>query len=120
MRLFANILAFSIVVTSSTFAPSIALGLESKPESIVDTWQGFATARGGQQVPISISISGRGSNLKAAFLNGPADHPDATPASSVTSNGTHLIASFDHFARTLDATLTDGVLTGTYAGCQAR
>jgi hypothetical protein len=33
MRPFASILAFSIVVTSSTFAPSVALGLESKPES---------------------------------------------------------------------------------------
>jgi thiol-disulfide isomerase/thioredoxin len=114
MRLFASFLALSMVVTSSTFAPPVALGLASQPESIVGTWQGFATTRGGQQVPISIRISGRGSNLKAAFLNGPADHPDATPATYITFDGTHLVASFDYFARTLDATLTDGVFTGTY------
>ncbi len=69
---------------------------------------------GTQQVPITIRISGNESSLRAEFLNGPADHPDATPASSVTFDGTHLIASFDYFARTLDATLTDGKLGGTY------
>jgi hypothetical protein len=32
----------------------------------------------------------------------------------VSFDGTHLIATFDYFARSLDATLADGVLTGTY------
>jgi thiol-disulfide isomerase/thioredoxin len=63
---------------------------------------------------LTISISGSGNHLKAAFLNGPADHLDAVPASSVTFDGTHLVASFDYFARKLDATLAANTLTGTY------
>ena len=74
----------------------------------------FATVRGAQQVPITIRISRSGKKLNAAFLNGPAAHPDETPASSVTWNGSHIVASFDYFARTLDATLSGDSLTGTY------
>jgi thiol-disulfide isomerase/thioredoxin len=115
MRLLAGLLALSFVATASTFESPVAVGqASSSAQNIVGTWQGFATTRGGQQVPISIRISGKGPNLAAAFLNGPADHPDATPASSVSFDGSHLIASFDYFARTLDATLADGVLSGIY------
>jgi thiol-disulfide isomerase/thioredoxin len=114
MRLLAGLLALSFVITTSTFASRPAFTQATSARSIIGTWQGSATTRGGQQVPISIRISGKSPNLQAAFLNGPADHPDATPATSVSFDGTHLIASFDYFARTLDANLTDGVLTGTY------
>jgi len=113
MRLLAGFLALSFVATTFTFVSPAAFGQASQAETIVGVWQGSASARGGQ-VPISIRISGKGSKLSAAFLNGPADHPDATPASSVSFDGSHLIASFDYFARTLDATLADGVLSGTY------
>jgi len=109
MKLLAGILAFSFAITTFTFASPTASG-----QNIDGVWQGFATTKGGQQVPISLRVSGRSPNLKAAFLNGPADHPDATTASSVSFDGTHLIATFDYFARSLDATLADGVLTGTY------
>jgi thiol-disulfide isomerase/thioredoxin len=56
--------------------------------------------------------------LSAEFLNGPAEHPDTTPASTADFDGTHLIASFDYFARTLDATLTDGKLEGIYGAAR--
>ena len=114
MRLLAVFLALSFVAATSTFALPAAAAQAASAERIVGTWQGIATTRGGQQVPISIRVSGKGSNLAAAFLNGPVDRPDATPASSVTFDGTHLVASFDYFARTLDATLADGSLSGTY------
>jgi len=110
MKLFASLVALSFSVlpaTSAIYAQNPSAG------SIVGTWQGFATVRD-TQVPIRIGISGSGSDLKAAFLNGPADHPDAVPASSVSFDGTHLVASFDYFARKLDATLVDGKLSGTY------
>lgn len=112
MKRFASFLVLSFS------ALYIALGFHAAaaqaPSTIVGTWQGFATVRGTQQVPLTISISGSDANLKAAFLNGPAAHPDQTPASSVTFDGSHLVASFDYFARKLDATLTGGSLTGTY------
>jgi thiol-disulfide isomerase/thioredoxin len=114
MKLFASFLALSVGVLSSAVAPSAIPGQSSSASPIVGVWKGFATVGETQQVPITIRISGSGSSLRAEFLNGPADHPDATPASSVTFDGTHLIASFDYFARTLDATLTDDKLGGTY------
>jgi thiol-disulfide isomerase/thioredoxin len=114
VKLVASVLALSVAILPSALAPSATLAQSPSTSSIVGIWQGFATVRDTQQVPIAIRISGSGSSLKAEFLNGPADHPDATPASSVTFDGAHLIASFDYFARTLDATLTDGKLAGTY------
>jgi thiol-disulfide isomerase/thioredoxin len=107
MKLFASFLALSVSALP-------ALGQAPSTANIVGIWQGFATVRDTQQVPITIRISGKAPELRAEFLNGPADHPDATPASSVTFDGSHLVASFDYFARTLDATLTDGKLSGTY------
>jgi thiol-disulfide isomerase/thioredoxin len=114
MKLLASLLALSVGVLPAIVAPSAILGQSSSISDIDGVWSGFATVRETQQVPITIRISGSGSSLRAEFLNGPADHPDATPASSVSFDGTHLIASFDYFARTLDATLTDGKLSGTY------
>ena len=114
MKRFASFLALSFSVLSITLVPHSAAAQTASPAAITGTWQGFATVRGTQQVPLTISISGSGANLKAAFLNGPAAHPDQTPASSVTFDGSHLVASFDYFARKLDATLADGTLTGTY------
>ena len=112
MKLSASLLALSVSVLPAVFAPSAISGQASSTSPIVGIWQGYGTVRDTQQVPITIRISGSGPSLKAEFLNGPADRPDATPASSVSFDGTHLIASFDYFARTLDATLSDGKLNG--------
>ncbi|WP_158792794.1 TlpA disulfide reductase family protein [Granulicella sp. L60] len=114
MKLFASVLALSFSALPAAFAPSAMLGQTPSTSPILGIWQGNATVRDTQQVPITIRISGSGSRLKAEFLNGPADYPDSTPASSVTFDGAHLVASFDYFARTLEATITDGKLSGTY------
>lgn len=114
MKLFASLLALSLGVLPTPFASSALAGQSSSPSSIVGVWKGFATVGEAQQVPITIHISVSGPNLEVDFLNGPAAHPDATPASSATFDGTRLNASFDYFARTLDATLADGKLEGTY------
>ena len=117
MKLFASFLAVSIGILPAAVAPSAILGQSSSATSVIGVWKGFATIHE-TQIPITIRISssgsGGGSGLRAEFLNGPANHPDATPASSVTFDGTHLIASFDYFARTLDATLADDKLSGAY------
>jgi thiol-disulfide isomerase/thioredoxin len=91
-----------------------ALAQTPNSSAIVGIWQGTATVRGGQQVPVTLRVSADGSSLKLALLNGPAAHPDESPASSVTFDGTHLVASYDYFARKLEATLAEGTLTGTY------
>jgi thiol-disulfide isomerase/thioredoxin len=114
MKLFATLLALSLGVLPASVASSATAGQSSFAPSVAGVWKGFATVGEAQQVPITIRISGSGPSLKVDFLNGPADHPDAATASSATFDGTHLIASFDYFARTLDAILADGRLEGIY------
>jgi len=114
MKLLVSVLALSVSALAATLAPSTIFAQTPSTTDVVGTWQGFATVRDTVQVPITIRISGSGTNLQAVFLNGPANHPDATPASSVTFDGTNLVASFDYFARKLDATLAEGKLSGTY------
>ena len=87
--------------------------------NIAGIWQGTATLRGGAQVPIALRISGSGASLKLALLNGPAAHLEESPASSVTFDGTRLVASYDYIARKLDATLAGGTLTGTYGAASS-
>ena len=96
----------------SSFAQSPAV---ARVDAVAGVWQGTATVRGGQ-VPVTVRISGTGSNLKVAFLNGPAEHSDESPASRASFDGTHLVASYDYFARKLDVTLADGKMTGSYGG----
>ncbi len=87
MKLFAS---FLLLATS---AIAIAQG------SIAGTWVGNATVHG-QQVPIRLEITGSGSDLQAALLNG----PESSPASSAVFTGNHLLLTFNYYAKTLDAT----------------
>jgi thiol-disulfide isomerase/thioredoxin len=86
-----------------------AFSLQAQPTPIIGTWTGEATVKG-QQVPITLQINGMPANPHAALLNG----PESSPVSNVTLTGNHLVLTFDYFARTLDVTLADGKLTGTF------
>ena len=86
--------------------------LAQKPSG---TWEGIATVHG-QQVPLLLEVTGNGTNLRAALLNG----PEKSPASSVTFDGNHLVVSFNYYAKTLDATLADGKLTGSFGTAATR
>jgi peroxiredoxin len=101
MKLFASLL---LLATSAMAQGPIA-----------GTWMGKATVHG-QQVPIRLEITGSGNNLHAALLNG----PESSPASSVAFNGNHLVLTFNYYARTLDATLADGRLTGSFGTAATR
>jgi thiol-disulfide isomerase/thioredoxin len=114
MKLFASLLALSLGVLPASVASAVVPGHSYSASSVAGVWKGFATVGEARQEPITIRDSGHGPSLEVEFLNGRADHPDATPTSSATFDGTHLIASFDYFARTLDATLADGKLGGIY------
>src|SRR5215469_319724 len=72
-------------------------------------WEGVATVRG-QQVPPRLRISGPASDLKAALLNG----PEQSAGSSATFSDDHLVVNFNYYARSLDAKLENGQLTGTF------
>jgi thiol-disulfide isomerase/thioredoxin len=101
MKLFAS---FLLLATSA---------LAQVPVS--GTWTGDATVHG-QQVPVRLEITGSGSDLHAALLNG----PESSPASSAVFTGNHLLLTFNYYARTLDATLADGRLTGSFGTAATR
>jgi thiol-disulfide isomerase/thioredoxin len=105
----------SFVVLSASLIGNSCL---AQSPAAIGVWQGAAISHG-QQVPITVRISGSNAALKVALLNGPAEHPDESPASSASFDGTHLVATYDYFARKLDATLADGKLTGTYGSVSA-
>ena len=112
-------LSASLLVLSFGALLQLAPAQTPSQPAIAGVWQGTANVRGGE-VPIALRISGSGPSLKLALLNGPAAHPDEAPASSVTFDGAHLVASYDYFARKLDATLANGTLTGTYGSASGK
>jgi peroxiredoxin len=99
MKLLASL--FLVAVSAAAQGP--------KQSAITGPWVGDATVHG-QQVPVRLEIAGSGNSLHAALLNG----PERSPASGVSFVGDHLVVTFDYYARTLDATLADGHLTGTF------
>lgn len=110
MKLPASLLTLFVSLLHAPILPAQS----SATAQIVGVWQGYAMVHDTVQVPVTIRVSRTGAKISAEFLNGPATHPDAAPATSVSFDGTHLVASFDYYARTLDANLAAGKLTGTY------
>jgi peroxiredoxin len=94
-----KLLASLLLLATSAVAQSPISGI----------WSGTGTSHG-QQVPIRLEITGSGKNLHAALLNG----PETSPATSVSFTDNHLVVSFNYYAKTLDATLTEGHLTGKF------
>ena len=76
MKRFACLAVLSLSALPITLVPCSAFAQVATSTNITGVWQGFATVRGTEQVPLTLRISGSGSSLKAVFLNGPADHPD--------------------------------------------
>jgi thiol-disulfide isomerase/thioredoxin len=105
MKLFVS---FLLLATS-------AVAQSPKQGAITGRWEGNATVHG-QQVPVRLEITGSGGNLHAALLNG----PESSPASSAVFTGDHLLLTFNYYARTLDATLADGHLTGSFGTTATR
>jgi peroxiredoxin len=105
MKLFASL----FLLAASAVAQS------PRHNVIAGTWKGSATVHG-QQVPVRLEITGSGNDLHAALLNG----PESSPASSAAFLGNHLVVTFNYYARTLDATLANGQLTGTFGTATTR
>jgi peroxiredoxin len=101
MKLFASLL---LLATSAIAQNPIA-----------GTWTGDAAVHG-QQVPVCLEITGSGNDLHAALLNG----PQRSAASGVVFTGNHLLLTFNYYARTLDATLENGHLSGTFGTVETR
>ena len=105
MKLFATVLLLHLVAFAQTTSPSAPNGI----------WTGTATVHG-QQVPLTLELTGSATTLRASLLNG----PERSDASAATLTRTHLLVSFNYFARTLDATLANGKLVGTFGTAAVR
>jgi peroxiredoxin len=108
-ELFMKLLVSVLLLATPAFAAP------QGQSSITGTWRGSATVHG-QQVPVVLQITGGTGSLQAALLNG----PESSPASSAVFSGNHLLVSFNYYARTLDATLANGHLSGTFGTATTR
>lgn len=111
-RTVAGIILFTGMVCLGTFASSAQSADRSEADaSVAGRWVGSAELNG-NQIPFRLDISGSGDQVDAALVNG----KEESPASSGSYSGGHLVLNFDYYANTLDATVKDGVLTGTFGG----
>jgi len=104
MKLFVS---FLLLVTSAL--------AETPRTHIAGMWEGTATVHD-QQVPVVLQISGGSDSIQAAFING----AESSPASSAVFSGDHLLLTYNYYARTLDATVSDGHLSGTFGTATTR
>ena len=65
-----------------------------------------------QKVPFRLDITGSGDRVQGSLVNG----KDKFTSSSGNYSGGHLLLTFDYYANTIDATVKDGVLTGSFGG----
>jgi thiol-disulfide isomerase/thioredoxin len=81
------------------------------PSSPVGVWIGTAQVNS-HTVPFRLEVGRNGDQLWAGLVNG----KEESSASSVSYANKHLTLYFDYYANTLDATLENGTLTGTFSG----
>jgi thiol-disulfide isomerase/thioredoxin len=80
-------------------------------QSVAGLWEGTVVVDG-LTIPFRIEISGTGSQVKGAFLNG---DQKVTSTSGESNNGS-VDLTFGEYAETLHANLKDGQLAGTIEG----
>jgi thiol-disulfide isomerase/thioredoxin len=103
---------FKALLMSFLFAvwaiPVLALGSSHAPDGI---WTGTATVDG-HAIPFRLELSGIGDTVNGALLNG---RRQSTSSEGSYKDG-HLVLRFDYFANTLDATVSNGTLIGSFGG----
>jgi thiol-disulfide isomerase/thioredoxin len=80
-------------------------------QTLSGLWEGTVVVDG-LTIPFRIEISGAGSNVTGAFLNG----DEKVTSTRGSFGGDSLVLNFDQYAETLQGTLRDGQLTGTIDG----
>ena len=107
-----GLIALAMASLPGGFVPSLFAQIkDSLAGAPAGTWAGSGEFNA-QRVPFRLEISGTGDQLQGALING----KEKSPSSSGSYSEGHLLLHFDDYANTLDATLKDGVLTGTFSG----
>jgi thiol-disulfide isomerase/thioredoxin len=109
--IFRVLVAGALVHSASPSLYAMALGDDAFQESVSGVWTGAAQVNA-RDIPFQLEISGAGDQVRGALVNG---KERSAVSSGIYSNG-HLVLHFDYYANTLDATVRDGVLTGTFGG----
>ena len=105
--------SFPIVVAAALFVSAAAAqtsaAVPASDASPAGLWIGDAQVND-HAVPFRLEVSGAGNQVSGALLNG----KDKYQSSDGSYSAGHLVLHFDYYANTLDATLQNGVLTGSY------
>jgi len=88
----------------------LVLTTAATAQSITGRWDGTAQVSDTLTVPVHLELSGSGSNVEGALING----NQRTTSTDGQVSGDALTLKFAQFDLTLDARLQDGVLKGTY------
>jgi hypothetical protein len=105
----AVLMIFAIALLASGQS---ALGRSGSGQSAAGTWDANVTVNN-LSVPFRIEIDGTGANVQSYFFNG---DDRVNPSDSGTFQNGTLVLNFDSYATKLEATLNNGILTGTYGG----
>jgi thiol-disulfide isomerase/thioredoxin len=104
---------FPIAIAAALFvsaAPAQTSTAASTPDSSpAGLWTGTAQVFD-HPVPFRLEVSGSGDQVRGALLNG----KDKYLSSDGSYSAGHLVLHFDYYANNLDATIANGVLTGTW------
>jgi thiol-disulfide isomerase/thioredoxin len=100
---------FSIRVGVSVFLGLLLAASTARAQSIAGVWDATVTVNT-LDVPFRFELSGSGADVKGWFFNG--DERVASTTGRFESGS--LVLTFNEYATTLDATLTDGRLDGRY------
>jgi thiol-disulfide isomerase/thioredoxin len=106
VRATALLLMWSLILLLAS-----SLGAVASTQSIAGPWAGTVIVDG-LMIPFRLDISGSGSNVKGAFLNG----DEKVTSTSGDFEGDSLILNFAQYAEKLRGTLRNGQLTGTIEG----
>jgi len=88
----------------------LLLASTAAAQGITGRWDGTAKVSDTLTVPVHLELSGSGNNVEGAFING----SQRTPSTEGQVSGDSLTLKFAQFDLTLQATLKDGVLSGSY------
>lgn len=99
-------------LAAATLLAIFAITLLGAAQSVEGMWDATVTVNN-VSVPFRIEIDGAGADVHSYFFNG---DDRVNPSNSGTFQNGRLVLTFDSYATKLEATLNDGILTGSYGG----
>jgi hypothetical protein len=103
--------AILLTISAATLPAQNTAGKRMDSTLPAGVWIGAAQFSG-QDVPFHLEIAGSADHVQGTLING----KEKSSASSGSYSDGHLVLQFNYYTNTLDATLEDGTLKGTFSG----